>query len=521
MIDDNVIDKTKIKNQDKLLMPDSNLKASVLEQDLKSGVVEKTEVNSPKLDENSLTNKVATLGNILKANYKSSENLPQNEMKEKMFESIDAINKEDTLTGRIKLQKQDNSVTVFQADSALKAARPEIYSKSNALKKHSLSSTLEQGFKSNVAEEVITEMRSPNKDEHVEIEKSEAIRTVQPALRPINQSSKEIWPKDQEETTSDNLPFVTTKMETKGADENEAAAPKVENKDVRLSESVLEEDSGVNLTEEPITKIDHLQLHENMVTKISEASRIIQPILIASHQSIEDITTIDHEATSRELPSESSDEQALAPESLSFLEKGDVILEKKEAAIQKEPIATEMSFGEDSPVRSKQPQEESPDKELNNRTIAESKGKKSSEKQGLVKHTPIKLLGNEKPQAEGTYNEDFTLDGNENKIEETKKDCSQAYTDGREENANRSKTYKLHENKMLTTDEFPAKKEPSIKFNLDEDYKKNISGIAKTDESSKVKLIKKKKKKSKQKDDEELIEFQDFLQGSPATQEGI
>ena len=70
MIDDNVIDKTKIKNQDKLLMPDSNLKASVLEQDLKSGVVEKTEVNSPKLDENSLTNKVATLGNILKANYK-------------------------------------------------------------------------------------------------------------------------------------------------------------------------------------------------------------------------------------------------------------------------------------------------------------------------------------------------------------------------------------------------------------------------------------------------------------------
>ena len=117
MIDDNVIDKTKIKNQDKLLMPDSNLKASVLEQDLKSGVVEKTEVNSPKLDENSLTNKVATLGNILKANYKSSENLPQNEMKEKMFESIDAINKEDTLTGRIKLQKQDNSVTVFQADS--------------------------------------------------------------------------------------------------------------------------------------------------------------------------------------------------------------------------------------------------------------------------------------------------------------------------------------------------------------------------------------------------------------------
>ena len=305
-------------------MPDSNLKASVLEQDLKSGVVEKTEVNSPKLDENSLTNKVATLGNILKANYKSSENLPQNEMKEKMFESIDAINKEDTLTGRIKLQKQDNSVTVFQADSALKATSPEIYSKSNALKKHSLSSTLEQGFKSNVAEEVITEMRSPNKDEHVEIEKSEAIRTVQPALRPINQSSKEIWPKDQEETTSDNLPFVTTKMETKGADENEAAAPKVENKDVRLSESVLEEDSGVNLTEEPITKIDHLQLHENTVTKISEASRIIQPILIASHQSIEDITTIDHEATSVELPSESSDEQALAPESLSFLEKGDV-----------------------------------------------------------------------------------------------------------------------------------------------------------------------------------------------------
>ena len=73
-----------------------------------------------------------------------------------MFESIDAINKEDTLTGRIKLQKQDNSVTVFQADSALKATRPEIYSKSNALKKHSLSSTLEQGFKSNVAEEVIS-----------------------------------------------------------------------------------------------------------------------------------------------------------------------------------------------------------------------------------------------------------------------------------------------------------------------------------------------------------------------------